>query len=466
MSSGVSTRSAARGGKEGTQEAPPVEVRARSVSGRVRARGGDEAAQQQTTSPAAKSTKKSKRDESLLSTEGQPQLPDSVIQVVVQQAAVEERVAAEAALLRQQEELLRNARIALEAAQRSSPKASPGASPARLVARRVADAAPRNSEAEPAVAAAAAAIGAPAARRAPQPKLSDLSTYDGSSGAKLDEWLQDLRRCRRFFQLEEREAVEFALVHFRGAADTWWESLSQAEQDAASASVDALTAALRERFQPITQARTARDQLRKLQQGTRPVDSYIADFNQLHAKIKDMSEADARSQFVYGLRKEIADKIEDDDWEEMPLAKLIAKAARIGNRASAASATAQPRAAISQMETDEVQSLEERVQRAVLHALGSQQSQSVRDSASSASSGLGAKTQTQRGYDSDRSRGSMRGGGRGGGPGRFGNRPPRSTPGVPPALVEQRRAAGLCVRCGGEHMQWECANATNTQPLN
>lgn len=100
--------------------------------------------------------------------------------------------------------------------------------------------------------------------------------------------------------------------------------------------------------------------------------------------------------------------------------------------------------------------MEERITRSVLNALQMQ---------GSAMAGLGAKTQTSRGYQQERSgaRGGFRGGrwsGRGGpagGPARIPN-----VPGVPAAVVEQRRAAGQCYRCGSaEHTRFECVNASS-----
>jgi hypothetical protein len=69
---------------------------------------------------------------------------------------------------------------------------------------------------------------------------------------------------------------------------------------------------------------------------------------------------------------------------------------------------------------------------------------------------------------------SQRGGGwRGGRGGRFGGRrgaSVRTVAGVPPAVVEQRRAVGQCFRCGsGDHRMQDCTNAssaTQPQPLN
>jgi hypothetical protein len=299
-----------------------------------------------------------------------------------------------------------------------------------------------------------APVAQPAALAAPrkrEPRLSDLSEYDGATGAKLDDWLAELRRCVRYYQLSGADAVEFAVVRLRGSADTWWASLDGAVQAAVN-SVDALAAALRARFQPVTTARVAREKLHALQQGARHIDEYIAEFNRLHAQVPNMSEPDASAQFVRGLRRELATKLEDDDWENMPLAALVAKAARIGGRAAAAAASS--RAVVNQMDLDDGDGAApdvDRITRAVLNALQAQGGDMA---------GIGAKTQTHRGYLS----------GRGGAKGGRGDRGGRTfaVPGVPAAVVEQRRAAGQCFRCGNsEHRSMECPNAVSaSQPLN
>lgn len=368
-------------------------------------------------------------------------------QLVVQQQTMALQAAAIAALQTQQPQPLPDAAVP-----QLSPQASPGASPgaqartlaAPVAAREVVDAPASSPDSR--------------AGRAPQARLNDLEDYDGTAGAKLDEWLEDLERKASYFEMSDAAAVKFALVHLRGAANGWWKSLGEDTRRVASASLGALAAALRTRFQPVTATRMAREQLHRLSQGQRSMDAYIAEFNLLHAKVPDMSEGDARAQFMRGLRKEVAERLEEDDWEAMPLASILAKAARIGGRmAGAAGTSAASRASVNQMEVDgsSAATYSEEQVRAMLNAVGQQ----APPQRSNPSAGMGAKTQTHRAYAGDRNRGSAP---RFGGPARA----PLSIPGVPPALAEQRRAAGVCLRCGGQHMARECPNATNAQPLN
>jgi hypothetical protein len=343
------------------------------------------------------------------------------------EALLRAQLAAMAAQVQQQAEQLQRLQASPGASPLPSPQRSPLASPER------------------------AAASAPAPRRR-EPRLTDLAEYNGASGAKLDEWLAELRRAARYYQLSGAEAVEFAAARLRDAADAWWAGLGDEEQ-AAINGVDALAAALRARFQPVTTARVAREKLHALQQGARHIDEYVAEFTRLHAQVKDMAEPDARAQFVRGLRRELALKLEDVEWESMPLAQLVAKAARIGGRAAAAAPASAPvgRQSANQMEMDEGEAQEARIARAVLNALQA-----------GGGSGLGARTQTQRGYQNEQ---------RGQGHRRFSGRgprlplPPPNIPGVPAEVVEQRRAAGQCFRCGdASHRSIECPNLPSAMP--
>jgi len=353
--------------------------------------------------------------------------------------ALEQLVREQAQQLRKQEQLLASSAHSPQLSVQPSPQLSPHQEPRRIAA------------------AAAAAAGVPVALvRKKEPRLSDLAEYNGAGGEKLDSWLAELRRCARYYQLNGTEAVEFAAARLRDSADTWWASELSLDEQTAISSVDSLAAAMRSRFQPVTTARKAREKLHALQQGGRHIDDYIAEFSKLRAQVPDMAEPDARAQFVRGLRRELAIKLEDSDWESMPLAALIAKAARIGGRTEAAQSSAGKAAMVNQMDIDEDggASLDDRITKAVLNAMQAQQGNN---------GGLGAKTQTQRSYQQERGSGN-RGGSHGGRGGRFGSRPWTTPviPGVPAAVVEQRRAAGQCYRCGSdEHQGRQCPNATS-----
>jgi len=133
--------------------------------------------------------------------------------------------------------------------------------------------------------------------------------------------------------------------------------------------------------------------------------------------------------------------------------EAIAMAARVGGLMQASQ---QGRQSLHQMDVDDGSgaSLEQRIQQAVLNAMQAQ-----------GGNGMGAKTQTQRGYSQER---EQRGGGRGGRGGQSGGRGGRSgmrsgppvVPGVPESVVRERYHAQQCLRCGqGGHHRHACPNA-------
>lgn len=330
---------------------------------------------------------------------------------------------------------------------RASPAHSPQASP---------PASPRKALPTPAAAVAVAVGEAQQSRFArKEPRAQDLREYDGASGAKLDEWLDELGAAVDLFHLNEREAVDFGMSRLRGAARQWWNALGSAGRAGIECPVS-LARALRARFQPVTTERVAREQMRSLRQNNRGVNEYIAEFQRLRALIPDMSEADALFAFESGLQPMLA--LELRKAASTKLTDALALAARVGGITEAASAgssqgRSSPAASAHQMDCSE--SVEERITRSVLNALQAQ--------GSNAQTGFGAKTQTQRGYHQDR-RGPGRGRAGSSAGGRFGEQrslPP--VPGVSAAVVEQRRAAGQCYRCGSaDHTRFECPNATSS----
>jgi len=357
--------------------------------------------------------------------------------------ALEQLVREQAQQLRQQEQRHVAALQQLRASPAHSPQSSVHASPQRSPH--------QESRSIDAAAAAQPASQSRFARK--EPRAQDLQEYDGASGAKLDDWLKQLAMAARLYHLSAQESVDFAGSRLRGAALDWWLALGDTELAAIGDSI-ALAAALRARFQPVTAARTAREQLDKLQQGSRGINDYIADFQRLSTQIglTSLGEENALYAFERGLRRDLAVELRKQGVST--LREAIALAARVGGLLQQAAAPqSRSAAAVNQMGIDD-DGMDERIQQAVLNAMN------ARDN-----SGMGAKTQTHRGYTQERGRGGGRGGFQGGRGGRFGGRPAMGTPtipGVPASVVEQRRAANQCYRCGsGEHQGRQCPNATS-----
>jgi hypothetical protein len=370
-------------------------------------------------------------------------------------AALQRQVAELAQLVRQQ------ARAAEEQQQliaqlRASPAHSP--QPSACPSPQLSPQQHARSIAPVTAAAAAAAAAAPVEQAAQQsrfarkePRATDLQEYDGASGAKLDDWLKQLAMAARLYHLNAQEAVDFAGSRLRSAALDWWLALS-ADELAAITDKEALAAALRARFQPVTAARAAREQLDRLQQGSRGVNEYIADFQRLTTQIgmASLGQENALHAFERGLRRELAVELRKQGITT--LQEAIALAARVGGLMQSG-ATQPGRLSVNQMDIDDGDgaSLDDRITKAVLNAMH------ARDS-----SGVGAKTQTHRGYTQERERGGSagRGGARSGRGGRFASRGPPAVPGVPEYVVQRRWDAKQCLRCGdGGHNSHACPNA-------
>ena len=137
----------------------------------------------------------------------------------------------------------------------------------------------------------------------------------------------------------------------------------------------------------------AREQLDKLQQGSRHINEYIADFRRLRTQLSDMGEADALHAFLRGLRRDIA--VELRKQRVQAVADAIELAAHVGSIAAGAAASMTQGRSIhaNQMDIDDGEGNAGRLDRieAALNALSS-----------NGGTGAGARTQMQRGYQQER----------------------------------------------------------------
>ena len=300
-----------------------------------------------------------------------------------------------------------------------------------------------------------------------EPRLGDLANYEGASGARLDDWLAELDQIAQYNGLDQQRTVAYGVVHLKGAARTWWSTLDALGRQAISSYV-ALAAALRARFQPVTSAATARAELCTLVQGSRGVDAFIADFQRLSAQLPSMAEDDRVYQFARGVRRDIGEKLRLDG--VATLAQAITIAARIGNltevpaRAPASSYGQHPSRlhqmdAMDDVNTELPQSATDarlnRIEGMLLNAMSHHSFGS--EGPQGGYQGLGAKSQTKRGYQQQSSSGGRSGPPRRGQP--FQRRPPPTIPGVPSDIVQRRWDAHQCVRCGESgHQSIACPN--------
>lgn len=164
--------------------------------------------------------------------------------------------------------------------------------------------------------------------RPPQGKLHSDAGYNGN--AALDQWLNRMVQLTQFYGLStDAQRVHYAAAHLSGAALQWWLSLAPPQQPP-STWVE-LVSRLRQRFQPITSAETARARLRELRQGKATVQAYVATFNALLAHVPTMGEDDRIFAFVAGLSDRVRAHV--DEMAHTSLQAAIERAVRFGSRA-------------------------------------------------------------------------------------------------------------------------------------
>jgi hypothetical protein len=164
---------------------------------------------------------------------------------------------------------------------------------------------------------------APPVRLLQGPRMPAPPAYDGSA-AQLDGWLNELQRQFRYYEYaSDAQKLHLATAFLSGAAHDWHTHLA-----AQPTSWAAFVAGLRQRFQPVTSAQTARNELDALRQGNSPVNDFIAAFRRLLVLVPDMSEADRLHRFLHGLRPGIAAHLRVHGINRMDAA--IEMAARIG----------------------------------------------------------------------------------------------------------------------------------------
>lgn len=150
-----------------------------------------------------------------------------------------------------------------------------------------------------AAAASAAVVPAP-----PAPRIAAAPLYHGAAGAAFDTWLREMNQQIKWYQLAAGpRQVAFAETQLRGPALDWWQSLTEERREELRVGANEFGAALRERFQPVSSAQTARAQLDRLRQGPhQSVNEYIAAFRRLLTSVPNMGEEDRLHRFLTGLR--------------------------------------------------------------------------------------------------------------------------------------------------------------------
>ena len=162
--------------------------------------------------------------------------------------------------------------------------------------------------------------------RGPTMRIAHAPSYDGSS-LSLENWSMSMAQQFAYHQLaSDADQVRTAAAHLKGPALDWWLHLAGAHAEPTT--MEGIVAGLRERFQPITSAEAARDQLHALVQGKLSVSEYVAQFRRLIVQIPTMDAATQMHQFARGLKPAIQVSIRQQ--QPLTLDASIALAVRTG----------------------------------------------------------------------------------------------------------------------------------------
>ena len=193
-----------------------------------------------------------------------------------------------------------------------------------------------NRELQSAQRAAAAAAGAAGAHTPYRTKLKPAPTYSGVGS--IDEWYAVIHQQLVYYHVATAaERYNFAYGNLGGPALDYVDNLA-----VPLASLDALLAALRARFQPVTTADTARAKLPLLRQGKQSADAYTQAFRRLIVHLPSMHAEDVMHAYRIGLHPAL--QVHLLQAQPKTLDEAIVLAVRIGSAPGivAASGTSTP----------------------------------------------------------------------------------------------------------------------------
>ena len=192
--------------------------------------------------------------------------------------------------------------------------------------------------------------------RVERPRLPPPAFFDGKASA-LDEWVVELGQQFDWYASTESDKLRMAVAFLRGAARDWWTQLPVADKAMVTA-WDALVAALRRRFQPVTTAELARNQLSKLAQGKSSVHDYVSAYRRLIIALPNMEEGDKLFAFTRGLRTSIGTQLRIHGVRTVEAAiEMAVRVGTVGEFAAAAN-NSSAAAAFDPMELDAIEGLE------------------------------------------------------------------------------------------------------------
>lgn len=147
------------------------------------------------------------------------------------------------------------------------------------------------------------------------PKIRPPSTYAGTSGFTVDDWIGEMQQQFAYYGTafaDERTCVKFAVANLAGPAMHWWEHVPDEQRPNNWSEFVTL---LRARYRPVQAAMLARQRIGKLRMGpNHTVNAYTSMFQTTLTPIEDMGDADQVHHYVNGLQPHLAAKV----WERHP----------------------------------------------------------------------------------------------------------------------------------------------------
>lgn len=159
----------------------------------------------------------------------------------------------------------------------------------------------------------------------PKVKISSPSNFTGALSSNVNSWLFEMDRYLTLCNVtSDDQRIAVASSYLKETASKWWENRCQ-QLNLPITDWHSFCQAIRERFQPLAAARTARTQLHHLHQGTTSISDYCTKFYNLVQLINDMSEADQVHLFVSSLRSSISREVDMRDPKTLNEAMTLAQ---------------------------------------------------------------------------------------------------------------------------------------------
>lgn len=128
------------------------------------------------------------------------------------------------------------------------------------------------------------------------------STFNGTGD--VDGWLFQLKLYYKVCGEEDgQKLVDFSVSLLRGNAVLWWQRLLEDTTAQSINNMDEFSKAIKQQFDPINPARTARDQLAALvQRNNMSVQDYVGEIRRVCLRIPKITDDEVKDRFMRGLR--------------------------------------------------------------------------------------------------------------------------------------------------------------------